>query len=207
METNNSKVSNIAFQSAASTSGSVLKIAANKLAEAKTDASQIVSTARKKSAQQLIKARNAGKNWGLQKAEREVQKERLQLALERQELYQNTIQAATQDCLEMVLSIAGEVLQTEAITNNQSLINRIKGATQSLLEKNGLAVELHPESVDEIRDALFSEFQDYKLSVSENPEIPKGCAAIRTKSGTINLDWKEHFQSIKQTLVSKFQNR
>lgn len=97
--------------------------------------------------------------------------------------------------LELALSIAESVLMAEVQTNLDSLKQRYTQLAQKLKATNECTVLVHPDLAEQLQSVV-------TLPVKTCPNVPRGEIAIKTNSGMVQTDFRQHFDIVQGLILS-----
>ncbi len=151
------------------------------------------------------KARASGFEEGRRAGKAELEK-----LLDLDRAYTKTCRDAERDCLELSVSIASEIVAQDLAPNEDLLAARIARATSELLDKRRLTIEVRPEALQGVAEALErlsasgQSSSGSPFQMQGDPTLPIGMARLSTASGVLMLDWQRHLEVIRERLVERF---
>lgn len=169
------------------------------------NAEKDLTAARARWAKKLRQLRARIKNQALRDSQRLAKAQAQANFLVMQRSYNDTVKAANQDCLALALSVAEEIVGDTIVTNQASLVKRIRNALASLLDLRNIKVLVHKDFVKVVQRELKKEFPETPISVEVNSELQVGNALVETVSGSIELNWKDHFNLIRDKLFANLE--
>lgn len=119
--------------------------------------------------------------------------------------YEQIVQTANQDCLGLAISLAEEIISENLQFNRQSLAFRIERSIQNLIDLRSLKINLNPSDVAEVDQQLSRLLADSSYQIVTNSNIAQGNAIIETISGSVELNWSEHLDILKERMQKKLQ--
>ncbi len=141
------------------------------------------------------KAKEQGLKQGLKKAESLLQKNNLEF----ENFKKNLFKKIQKESLTLAISLAKKIIGEELETNTKSLTNFIKAGIAKIKLKNNDKILLNPAHYKEIKKEIDI--------VESDKKIEKGKAKITTHSGTINIDWENSFEDLKNNLYQQLEEK
>jgi len=170
----------------------------------KHEQKRVKSAARSRAARYLIQKRARLRD-NLESAKERTRSEIQQEAIA---LYQQVARQSHQDCLELTLKVAENILKMEVIeSKRESISSRLQDALNQLaITQRVSEVTLNSFDLQETADLLEAiPGRDFKLKSSD--EIPGGQIQLTTTSGKIFLDWQQEFKDLAAAILRNFQKR
>ena len=158
---------------------------------------------RKKHAQRIYKTYLRAKDKGQKLVARRIEAALLKSQLELQRKYQEAVLESREECLEVALKVAKEVIQAELKTNTKSILSRVSKALKNLAGQS--KVRVHLCALDELALAKYQ--FDTKVEFTKNPTLEPGKALIETICGELLVDWELHFSLLQEALRARLQGR
>jgi len=128
-----------------------------------------------------------------QNAERKQAKKLLGIAEERA----SVLRAAEKEIVELAFDIAERVVGSELQQRPESIVERVQAATQQLIGRTKLTIELHPADKPTIETTLPSlkeEFRQLQL---------RGAAVLSSGQVRLELSPSKHLQTLRRLLQTK----
>ena len=111
---------------------------------------------------------------------------------------QKIIQNAHQECLELVLAIASEVIAEKITLQPETIIKRIERGLNGLISNRNTKLFINPADAQ----AIESLSMERGMQIVFDETLVPGDATIETPSGVMRLKWREHFKAIAEKLLS-----
>ncbi len=140
---------------------------------------------------------------GFQDGRREALTETFRSMVESQQKYASLIRTANEDCLNLVFSIARQVIQENISTNPSTLMTRIHSGLSRLANKNSLMIRFNPDDLSQIDPNLKLNFSEAGIEVAGDYSITRGNAVITGVTGMVELSWEKQFELIKENLLDQ----
>lgn len=118
--------------------------------------------------------------------------------------FDEALKTAKDDCFHLVCSLAKEILEKELAMNPSILSKKISKLFENLPYANSLEIFVSQEDLKSVHDDLKLRFSHKNFTLHASEEIPPGNARVQSIAGSIEMDWKSHFQLLQETLL---QNR
>jgi flagellar biosynthesis/type III secretory pathway protein FliH len=122
-----------------------------------------------------------------------------------QQLYQEVVKSAYQDCLDIALRISREMVGEICARDAENIAMRIQEALQHLSEAEVVRIEVATEREPTLKAALFG--LGLKLCVVAKEQMPPGSAMIISKSGSVEVAWQDDFEELASTIRAAFERR
>ena len=178
----------------------LLKAARDFLEEARVKTAAMLKAARGGAARQIRRARKRAARLGAARARCTVTTEHaVRLAgieTERRRL----LQQAKQECLELCLLIAREILGAEIAMNRESLAARIQSAIDTLINARAVSILVNPADLPEVRRALCQARESGEWLIEPRAEMAPGKARLESPAGTVDLDWEAHLCAVAEAV-------
>lgn len=150
----------------------------------------------------------ARRAWGLRARARRVGlsaghragRDAVDAVIERITRYSEIVHAARNDCLDLSVAIAAEIMEVDLIPNTALLAQRIERAISELLDTRSPRIRVAPNEVESLRSSLGSASA---TGVVADPALSVGDAIIETAAGQVRLVWREHLDRIRERLVGR----
>jgi flagellar biosynthesis/type III secretory pathway protein FliH len=129
------------------------------------------------------------------------QKEQLlQLHLEQRyrETYVKALHQAEEKSIALALEIAQTILCSEVSESTKSVTARVKKALRELAHETWFEIRASSREAEILKE----EYQNLKhIKILASPNQDSGTVVIKTTSGTSEMNWKAHFETIKEALL------
>ncbi len=174
--------------------------------KAKQEGIKIIKEARGSAAKIIWKSRKNLKARTSIKVQKEAEKTLLGKLLEYENQNCESNSKIISECIQIAIKICEAVLG-QVITENTSILSsKIQNTICSFLSKERLILILNPEEAKKVYAELISIEPTLSINLQVSNDIEKGNARIKTSVGSIDLSWREHFQLIRQQILSKIYN-
>lgn len=174
-----------------------------KLAEAERQIDGVRSALAQRVAAVKRRSRMRGYLNGLQEAKQKAGQQLVEI----QKRYHDLLNSANQDCLEIALSVAHQVIGATMHSEKNSLASRISRAINSLIERSAVKITVNPLDAESIAKTMHANFANLKVDIQTSNAIERGDARLETSAGSLELKWEEHFQIIKEKLRAQLSLR
>jgi len=192
------------YQSVDEGAAQLLLRAKEQLGEREHESSLEIASVRKKTAGQITTVREKARNRGYGEGHLRASDEFAKRVLEMERSYQHSIRSAHQDCLNIALKVAEEVLESEVRTDTHSISLRISKALETMLDQRMIRISVHPGDEHALDVKLKSLDLGVGYKVYSDEGIEPGSAHIESASGLIELNWRANLKEIAAELETKF---
>lgn len=142
------------------------------------------------------RARRRGFESGRQLGEREIA-----AILATHKTFADVVTTAQEECGELAVAIAAEIIEADLIPNSLLLTQRVKRALHELLQHHAPRIYVAPSEVDGLRHSLIREPHGTHVTILPDPAIARGDATIETVGGKIHLTWRDQLSRIHERLL------
>jgi len=119
------------------------------------------------------------------------------------ELRKKIYAEAEEQMLQLIFSIAEKVIHTEVSTNKKIVLEVLREATKSIVDRDSIKIHLNPEDlrfIMEIKPDLFQEINWLKNAVfEEDASIKPGGVLLETLSGQVDARLEQQLKEIKSS--------
>lgn len=184
-----------------------LTSALKRIASREQQMNQEWSEMRSSLAAKVLKLSKKAKAQGYKHGVRLATEKALNNILESQKNYEEIIKGANEDCLELALSVANEVIGATINKNSSGLIKRINEALANLLSTRSINILVNPNEFEFIRGELLLNNSENEIKVFASNDVDPGNAILETISGLMEIKWQDHFDKIKDQLLVSLKSK
>ena len=120
-------------------------------------------------------------------------------------LYIDTVRKSSADCLNLAVRLAEQLTQQAFQHSSAALQGHLEEALSDLAADRSLKIRVSTNDLAELRAKLFSPAVDGGIHFIEDPCMSPGNAQIETAAGTVEIDWREHLQQLKERLLGRIE--
>lgn len=139
------------------------------------------------------RARRVGFAAGRRAREREID-----VIVEQGRRYTDVILAARNDCLDLSVAIAAEIVEADLVPNSHLLARRVEAAVRTLLDARAPRIRVAPAEVESLRALLTAASPE---SIVGDPTLSCGDAIVETAAGQVRIVWREQLERIRGRLI------
>lgn len=133
------------------------------------------------------RAMRLGHKRAVKSAHREIEELKVQLAKD----FRDKLSIFKDECLELTLLIAQEVVADELATNPQSIKRRITRAVQQLSKTTRYKAFFNPKDL-----STFKDLPQPIITAESDHTVTRGAARLESLNGTVNIDPLKHLSRI-----------
>ncbi|MCB9030136.1 MAG: hypothetical protein H6619_03730 [Deltaproteobacteria bacterium] len=174
---------------------------------ARIEKSVLIKETRKKFAKLLKNSKLKAKRIGMAQGKRQAERLCLEKIIETEKKYKENLISSQNDCLALAISIAEEIISEEIHLHPETLAERMKKRIDGLLHIRKATISINPESAKQIYEVLKEKLPNLDIDLETDDSVKLGNARIQTQAGTIEVNWRDHFETISQHLQSKMQEK
>lgn len=187
------------------TAGDLLCLAVSLLKKACHQSGEQLKKQRKRAAIQIVRTKKKALQLGYKQGKKEALSKHCQLLIKGHLSYQKIIQQANQDCLELALTVAEEIIATQLTAEPGWVAKRIERLLSSLLEQNGIKIKVSHTDYHQVSNELKDLALQRRIKIESCDSIEVGNAVLETVSGKIELSWQEQLSQLKEHLQSQLE--
>ena len=117
-------------------------------------------------------------------------------------LYSETLDKAHEDCFELCVNIARQVIEVEIPHQHQALRKKIISAISELINVNRCTIRVNPKQLKHLESELPKDLGTDFLLIAD-PELAEGDASIETAHGRTEINWISHLKALEMSLRTK----
>lgn len=165
---------------------------------AKKEAKKTVKESRILAAKRLLELRRRVKEHAYERASKDLLAEKLNNAAKEQRALERYVNDLKQDCFKLSMMVVQEILHNE-FSKSDLLIQKIEDAISSIYDKGDLRILVSPKDINNIKQ----HFPAGAVEFIANENIAQGNAIIHSKSGNIEFNWHEQFNTLQNFIFSQ----
>lgn len=155
-----------------------------------------LNDSRSKLAERLLRLKKTAYQNGKRMGKNSFLASKLKELLKLQSFHKSIVEKAHLECLDLSIDIAESVIQEKIPRKQKSLSKRVEAEILKLNISNNIILYVNPSNLEQIEKDL----KEYKLNIKSTNNVNPFEAEIITTSGSIIINWREHFRILKEYL-------
>lgn len=174
----------------------ILRLARDTLDLANQRAAALVKETRKRLASRISSTRKRAMKLGYRDGMRAAKIAEAAQSLRFEQLCQDLMRDANQQCLNLAVDIAQQILEREIPSTPDYLGARIAKVLAGFNSQSSTKVTTHSAQLAVIRQELGARLPDYNIAVQSDDSIEPGSARISGPSGEVVISWRDDFEAV-----------
>lgn len=166
------------------------------LSRTKITYEQEIKKIRSKLASKLKRARKTLKARSDKNLQKSIQKLNLDNIASLELKYREVSEKAEQDSFELAISLAKKIVGESISQGNSNLKERIKSVLPRLSLSRRIKIAAHPAELPSLHELCTSKTPQIGIDLEADSRITRGNARIESASGSVEVSWESHFDSL-----------